>query len=277
MMEVPPMLTDYHVHMAETGGFSIEYLKQYLEQAKKCGIEELGISEHMYFFNETKNIISNPWVDNRRGLDFKDYLQLFITARSEGLPVKMGIEMDYTPGKAKEMKEFIDKYPFDYIIGSIHWIGDWGIDNLDYKEEYERRDIFEVYEQYFNQVVTLAESGLFDFVGHVDLIKIFSFKPNDQKFLEHQYDRAVRALAESNTSIEISTAGLRKPVGEIYPDPILLKKCYEAGVTIVLSSDAHHPKHVGFAYEQSVQLAKWAGYDEVQTFKHRKKEAYKLG
>jgi histidinol-phosphatase (PHP family) len=271
------MLTDYHVHMAETGDFSIDYLKKYLEQAKKCGIEELGISEHMYFFTETKNIISNPWVDNRRGLEFKDYFNLFKNAKSEGLPVKMGIEMDYTPGKEKEMKAFIDSYPFDYAIGSIHWIGDWGIDNLETKNEYEKRDIFEVYEQYFDQVVTLAESGLFDFVGHIDLIKIFSYKPKNHKFVDHQYDRAVHALAKSNTSIEISTAGLRKLVGEIYPDPVFLKKCYEAGVTIVLSSDAHHPKHVGYAYEQSVQLAKWAGYDEVQVLTQRKKEPYKLG
>lgn len=271
------MLTDYHVHMIETGEFSTEWLKKYVESARKCGIEELGISEHAYFFNETKNILSNPWVDNRRGLDFKNYLQLFEKAQSEGIPVKMGIEMDYTPGKEKEMKEFIDAYPFDYVIGSIHWIGGWGIDNQAEKEEYEKRDIFEVYEQYFDQVVTLSESRIFDFVGHIDLIKIFSYKPDDQKFVEKQYDRAVNALAASGTSIEISTAGLRKPVGEIYPDPIFLKKCYDVGVTIVLSSDAHHPKHVGFAYDKSIQLAKWAGYDEVQVITQRRKEAYKIG
>jgi histidinol-phosphatase (PHP family) len=271
------MLTDYHVHMHETGDFSIEWLEKYVEQAKKLGIGDLGISEHAYFFNETKEIIANEWVSGRRGLQMDQYLSLFSKAKSEGLSVKMGIEMDYTPGKEKEMEKFIKAYPFDYVIGSIHWIGDWGIDLAEYRSEYEKRDIEKVYEAYFDQVVTLAQSKLFDFVGHIDLVKIFKYKPSNQDFLEAQYDRAVAALAASGTSIEISTAGLRKPIGEIYPDPILLKKCYNAGVTIVLSSDAHHPDHVGFAYDQAIALAKSVGYEEVQVLTQRKKTAYSLG
>lgn len=271
------MLTDYHVHMAETGDFTTEYLKEYISKAKKEGIEELGISEHAYFFFETKHILSNPWVDNRRHLHFKNYQAFFDQAKKEGLPIKMGIEMDYTPGKEKEMEAFINEHPFDYVIGSVHWIGDWGIDLADYKEEYDKRDINEVYEQYFDQIVTLAESKLFDFVGHIDLVKIFSYKPNDQTFVEKQYDRVVKALAASGTCIEISSAGLRKPVGEIYPDPILLKKCYDAGVGIVLCSDAHMPKHVGYGYDQSLELARSVGYKEIQTFTQRKRTAHPLG
>ncbi|SDZ96540.1 histidinol-phosphatase (PHP family) [Thalassobacillus cyri] len=270
------MRTDYHVHMHETGDFSTEYLKEYLAKAQKEGIEELGISEHAYFFNETKNIISNPWIDNRRGLDFKEYQALFDKAKDEGLSVKMGIEMDYTPGKEAEMKAFIDAHPFDYVIGSVHWIGDWGIDLATFREEYERRDIKEAYRQYFDQVVTLAESKLFDFVGHIDLIKIFSYWPDDKDFLHAQYDRAVKALAESGTCIEISTAGLRKPVGEIYPDPVLLKKCYEAGVGIVLCSDAHKPDHIGYKYDESIELARWAGYDEIHVFSQRSSKTVPL-
>ena len=271
------MLTDYHVHMHETGDFSVDYLKKYIEKAKEQGIEELGISEHAYFFWETKDILSNPWIDNRRGINFKDYLQLFEEARKQDLQVKMGIEMDYTPGKEKEMETFINSYPFDYVIGSVHWIGDWGIDLEIYRSEYDKRDIFEAYEQYFDQIVTLAESQLFSFVGHIDLIKIFKYKPSDQAFIEKQYDRAVKVLAASGTCIEISTAGLRKPVGEIYPDPVLLKKCYDAGVGIVLCSDAHAPKHVGYQYAQSLKLARSVGYEEIQVFTGRKKESYRLG
>ncbi|WP_343840259.1 histidinol-phosphatase HisJ family protein [Salinibacillus aidingensis] len=271
------MLTDYHVHMAETGEFTTDYLKEYLQKAKEKGIEELGISEHAYFFHETSDIISNPWIDNRRGLNFKDYQQFFDQARAEGLNIKMGIEMDYRPGKEKEMEAFINARPFDYVIGSVHWIGDWGIDLAIHREEYEKRDINKAYEQYFDQIVTLAESELFDFVGHIDLIKIFSYKPDDQNFVEKQYDRAVEALAKSGTCIEISTAGLRKPVGEIYPDPILLQKCYEAGVGIVTCSDAHAPKHVGYAFDQSLELARSIGYKEIQVFNQRRRETYPLG
>src|SRR5690625_722721 len=271
------MLTDYHVHMAETGAFTVEYYQEYLEKAQKQGIQELGISEHAYFFWETKHILSNPWVDNRRHLHFKDYKNFFDHVRQAGLPIKMGIEVDYTPGQEKLMESFIEGHPFDYVIGSVHWIGDWGIDLADYKDEYDRRDIKIVYEQYYDQIVTLAESGLFDIVGHIDLIKIFNYKPDDQAFIEAQYDRVVKALAESDTCIEISTAGLRKPVCEIYPDPILLQKCYDAGVKIVINSDAHMPKHVGFAYDQAVELARSVGYEHIQTFTKRKRIEYPLG
>lgn len=271
------MLTDYHVHMAETGKFTIDYFKEYLEKAKRAGIQELGISEHAYFFYETKNILSNPWVDNRRHLHFKDYQAFFDAVRQADLPIKMGIEMDYTPGKEKEMEAFINQHPFDYVIGSVHWIKDWGIDLADFKEEYEHRNIEEAYRQYYDQIITLANSKLFDFVGHIDLIKIFGYKPEDQAFLEAEYDRVVKALATSDTCIEISSAGLRKPVGEIYPDPIFLKKCHDAGVDIVLCSDAHMPKHVGYAYDQSLELARSVGYQEVQTFQQRKRTAHPLG
>ncbi len=266
------------MHMIESGDFSVDYLKKYLEQARNRGIDELGISEHAYMFYESKNIITNnEWVENRRKLHMKDYLAMFEAAQKEGLAVKMSIEMDYTPGKEKEMEAFINQYPFDYVIGSIHWLGDWGIDLAIHRSEYDKRDINEVYEAYFDQVVTLAESKLFDFIGHIDLVKIFKYKPTDQQFLEQQYDRAVSALAKSGTSIEISTAGIRKPVGEIYPDPVLLKKCYEAGVSIVLSSDAHQPLHVGEDYDKAIALAKSVGYTEVQVITQRKKEASPLG
>ena len=271
------MLTDYHVHMAETGGFSVDYLKKYIQKARQKGINELGISEHAYFFSETKDILSNPWVNNRRHLHFEEYQEFFDAAHEEGLPIKMGIEMDYTHGKEEEMETFINKHPFDYIIGSVHWIGHWGIDLKEYEDEYEQRDIKEVYTQYFDQVVTLAESQLFDFVGHIDLIKIFGYIPEDRSFVHHEYDRVVEALADSDTSIEISTAGLRKPVGEIYPDPTFLQKCFDANVDIVLSSDAHMPKHVGYAYDQAIELARSVGYQEVQTFTDRKKESKPLG
>lgn len=270
------MRTDYHVHMTETGKFTMEYLQEYINKAQKEGIQELGISEHAYFFWETKDILSNPWVDNRRHLSFKDYQAFFDEARQEGLPIKMGIEMDYTPGKEKEMETFIKAHPFDYVIGSVHWIGDWGIDLADFKDEYDKRDIQEVYKQYYDQIVTLAESKLFDFVGHIDLIKIFSYRPDDQAFIDAQYDRVVEALAKSGTCIEISSAGLRKPVGEIYPDPGFLQKCYDAGVGIVLCSDAHMPKHVGFGYDQSIELARSVGYTQIETFTQRRRQSHPL-
>lgn len=270
------MLTDYHNHL-ERGTLTLEYLKQFTSAAEKQGIAHFGISEHAYHFYQTADILRNSWVDERRFYDMDDYVQLFKEAWRNNLDVKMSIEMDYTPGKHKEMSTFIKNYNFDYVIGSIHWIGDFGIDLAEYKHEWEKRDIHEVYRSYFDQVVTLAESNLFDIIGHIDLVKIFNYLPGDEAFLLEQYDRATAALAQSKTCVEISTAGLRKPTGTIYPDKRLLQMCYDKKIPIVLSSDAHVPEHVGADFDQALQLAREVGYKKVMTFSKGERKEYPLG
>ena len=270
------MLTDYHNHL-ERGTLTLEYLKQFTNAAEKQGIANFGISEHAYHFYQTADILRNSWVDERRFYDMDDYVQLFKEAWRNHLDVKMSIEMDYTPGKHKEMGTFIKSYDFDYVIGSIHWIGDFGIDLAEYKHEWEKRDIQEVYRSYFDQVVTLAESNLFDIIGHIDLVKIFNYLPADEAFLLEQYDRATAALAQSKTCVEISTAGLRKPTGTIYPDKRLLQMCHDKKIPIVLSSDAHVPDHVGADFDQALQLAREIGYKTVMTFSKGERQEYPLG
>ncbi|TYS49344.1 histidinol-phosphatase [Bacillus infantis] len=270
------MLTDYHNHL-EKGTLTLDYLKQFTDRAEEKGIAHFGISEHAYHFYQTADILRNPWVDERRYYDMDDYTALFRQAWNSGIDVKMSIEMDYTPGKHEEMRRFISDYHFDYIIGSIHWIGDFGIDLSEYRHEWDKRDLFEVYRAYFDQVVTLAQSNLFDIIGHIDLVKIFKYVPQDEEFLLEQYERAVNALAESKTCVEISTAGLRKPVGELYPDPRLLRKCYEKNIPIVLSSDAHFPKDVGADFDQALLLAKEAGYEKIMTFSKGERVEHPIG
>ncbi|MBD8070291.1 histidinol-phosphatase [Bacillus sp. PS06] len=270
------MLTDYHNHL-ERGTLTLDYMKQFTDEAKRKGIEHFGISEHAYHFYQTKNILRNPWVDERRYYDMKDYVDLFKQAWNEHMNVKMSIEMDYTPGKHKEMKDFIDSYDFDYVIGSIHWVDDFGIDLAEYRKEWERRDLYDTYEKYYDQVITLAQSNLFDIVGHLDLVKIFNYIPNDEEFLLQQFDRATTALSNSKTCVEISTAGLRKHIGQLYPDPRLLQMCFDKGIPIVLSSDAHVPGDVGADYDKAIDLAKSVGYQTLMTFEKGERKEVPLG
>ncbi|MBD1378653.1 histidinol-phosphatase [Metabacillus arenae] len=270
------MLTDYHNHL-ERGTLTLDYLKLFTNEAKKKGIQHFGISEHAYHFYQTKNILSNPWVDERRFYDMADYVALFHQAWDQDIDVKMSIEMDYTPGKHKEMEAFISQYDFDYVIGSIHWVDDFGIDLKEYIQEWEKRDLHDVYKKYFDQVVTLAESNLFDIVGHLDLVKIFKYVPTDEEFLLNEYDRATTALSNSKTAVEISTAGLRKPVGELYPDERLLQMCFDKNIPIVLSSDAHQPNDVGADYDQAVAFAKRIGYTSLMTFEKGERIEVPLG
>lgn len=270
------MLTDYHNHL-ENGTLTLEYLQKFTDSAKQKRIEGFGISEHAYHFYQTADILQNPWVNERRYYDMEDYVNLFHQAWNHQIDVKMSIEMDYTPGKHREMKRFIDNYDFDYVIGSIHWVGDFGIDLAEYRKEWDRRDVKEVYQGYFDQVVTLAQSNLFDIVGHLDLVKIFKYVPNDEEFLLEQYERATDALAQSKTCVEISTAGLRKPVGELYPDKRLLQKCFDKDIPIVLSSDAHFPEHVGADFDQAIALAKEVGYKSLMTFSKGERKEVPIG
>ncbi|MCT8138840.1 histidinol-phosphatase [Anaerobacillus sp. CMMVII] len=270
------MLTDYHNHL-ERGTLTLDYLKQFTAQAKAKGIEHFGISEHAYHFYQTKNILSNSWVNERRYYDMEDYILLFQQAWDAQIDVKMSIEMDYTPGKHQEMEQFIKNYDFDYVIGSIHWIDDFGIDLGEYRHEWERRDLHETYTKYFDQVVTLAESNLFDIIGHIDLVKIFNYIPKDDEFLFAQYERATTALANSKTCVEISTAGLRKHVGQIYPDKKLLELCYQKGIPIVLSSDAHVPEDVGKDFDKAIALASSVGYSSIMTFQKGERKEVPLG
>lgn len=270
------MLTDYHNHL-ERGTLTLDYMLKFIEEANQKGIDHFGISEHAYHFYQTGQILSNPWVNERRYYDMDDYVRLFHQAWNKNIDVKMSIEMDYTPGKHEEMDKFIRSYDFDYVIGSIHWVDDFGIDLAEYRKEWERRDLYETYRKYYDQVVTLAQSNLFDIVGHLDLVKIFKYVPEDEDFLLEQYDRATTALAESKTCVEISTAGLRKPVGQLYPDPKLLKMCHDKNIPIVLSSDAHIPSDVGADFDQAIALARSVGYTSIMTFNKGKRKEVPLG
>lgn len=270
------MLTDYHNHL-ERGTLTLDYLKQFTDQARAKAIGHFGISEHAYHFYQTRNILSNPWVNERRYYDMEDYVKLFQQAWDAHIDVKMSIEMDYTPGKHEEMAQFIQGYDFDYVIGSIHWIDEFGIDLGEYKHEWDLRDLKETYTRYFDQVVTLAESNLFDIIGHIDLVKIFNYIPTDEDFLLAQYERATTALANSKTCVEISTAGLRKQVEQLYPDPRLLQLCYNKGIPIVLSSDAHVPEDVGKDFDKAIELAKSVGYSTIMTFEKGERKEVPLG
>lgn len=270
------MLTDYHIHV-EQGPYSVAWLRKFQKQAAAKHIGDWGISEHAYRFVETKHIFYNDWVAARQKQRIDEYLEMIYQAREQGINVKLGIEIDYFPEREEEISRFIEQYPFDYVIGSVHWINDWGIDLSEMKEQWDVKDVNQVWQDYFDRIDSLAKSKLFDIAAHLDLVKIFKYIPSDQGFIQEQYQRVAESLAHSNTCIEISTAGLRKMIGEIYPHPTLLKTCHQNRVPIVISSDAHCPEDVGANFDQAVTLAKGVGYTEVQVFTARKPQPHPLG
>lgn len=260
-------LTDYHVHV-ERGPYTLEWLEGFVAQAARVGITELGISEHAYRFTQTRPLLSNPWVEARKTEDLEAYLGLLQDARRRGIRVKIGLEMDFMPENAERMADFLASYPFDYAIGSIHWLGGFGFDLDEMREQWEQHRIEEVYERYFSILELMLEARCVDIIGHADVIKVFGFKAPEAARRWHE--RLTPRIKASGLALEVSTAGWRKPVQEIYPAPEWLPMLVAADVPLVLSSDAHRPEDVGAFYPQALDLLRALGVRRLVAFEGRR-------
>jgi len=269
------MAADYHMHL-ERGPWTLEWLGRFVETARARGVHEIGFSEHPHRFRECRAIYAPnmPWVDQDCTERLDSYLGLVGEARSAGLPVKVALEWDYLPGFEGPLERAIRAHPWDYTIGSVHWIpprkrgGEWwGFDIPAQKDEWERREVLSVYRQYFELIAAAAQTGLFDIIGHADVIKVFGHRPSVD--ISDLYEAAASTFARAGVCVEINTAGWRKPVGEIYPAPPFLLACRRAGVPTLINSDAHLPEDVGRDFDRAAAIALEAGYTETATFAAR--------
>ncbi len=272
------MITDYHVHL-ETGPYTIKWLERYLKVAMERGITDLGFSEHAYRFKQSKEILSNPWITKRQTEDVEKYINLVLEAKRQGYPVKLGVELDFIPGKEKEIIKFIKDYPWDYVIGSIHWIGEWGFDLEEMKDGWSGKEIIDVYVKYFNIIKQLLETKEFDILGHIDVIKVLGHRPHKKhmELLLEIYNDIIINIKESEIVVEMSTAGLRKPVGELYPSENLMGILSTHKIPMLINSDAHKPEHVGQDYDKGIAYMKKYGIKNIATFEKRKRIMVPLG
>ncbi len=196
--------------------------------------------------------------------NFADYVGevLELKAAFPGF-VLLGIEADYRPHTVAEVRSLLESQPFDYVIGSVHHLGDWGFDDPRQMEGYSSRDIDDVWLEYFELVGEAAESGLFTVLGHLDLVKKFGYRPT--RALDVELDWLLGRISRAGVAIEINTAGLHKPVKEAYPSPAILRKLRAADIPITFGSDAHRPEEVGRDFDHAVDLARTAGYEEFAT------------
>ena len=172
-----------------------------------------------------------------------------------GTPLKLGIECDFVPGAEDRTASMLEARDFDYVVGSVHFIGDEAVDHTGWDVWEGSGDPDEVWRRYFEALAECARSGLFDILAHPDLVKVWGgARPQPERDPRFFYEPAVEAIAESGIAVEVSTAGLRKPVGELYPARGFAEMCVEAGASFALSSDAHLPEQVGFAYDRARRL-----------------------
>jgi len=181
------------------------------------------------------------------------------------LTIRLGLEVDYLPGHEAWIRQLAGRHPWDYFIGSVHYVSDsWDIDNPAKLSEWKKRDAFEVWSAYFDRLAQAARSRLFHIIGHADLPKKFGIRPAQD--CRPLYERFVMAAAEAGCAVELNTAGLRKDCREIYPCPELLRLAHNRKVPITFGSDAHAPAEVGMNFPEAVALARSIGYTEARRF-----------
>ena len=275
------MLTDYHVHLREDSdhrpageeAFTEANVDRYLEAARETGIRELGCSEHIHRFVQALELWTHPFWEEQARDDVDAYCAFVRTT-----PLRLGIEADYVPGAEDRTASFLERRDFDYVIGSVHFVGESAVDHDGFDAWERTGDSDAVWHRYFEMVAEAARSGLFDILAHPDLLKVWgSARPEPSRDRRFYYELLAEAVAETGVAVEVSTAGLRKPVGEIYPADALAEMLVDAGAVFTLSSDAHVPGDLGYAYEDAVRLMRGWGISEIATFRGRERTMEPLG
>ncbi|MFQ5426414.1 MAG: histidinol-phosphatase HisJ family protein [Gaiellales bacterium] len=252
----------------------MEVVERYVEQARSRGVDEIAFTEHAYYFKQTRQIWTIPYQSDRAVHDLDTYCDVVLEARRSGLPVKLGLEIDHVGERQQHLAELLEPYPFDLLLGSVHFVDDLAVDFR--PGAWDELRVGEVWRSYVAALSALAESGTVDVLAHPDLAKIYGERPGPDVLCD--LHRAIADAAHgADVAIEISSAGLRKPVGEIYPDAALLAACVQRGVPITTASDAHQPYLVGEDFDQVVAQARRGGYTEVAVFDQRARRLEPLG
>lgn len=260
------MIVDYHMHLRDSQeriAHTADAVEPFIETAAEHGVDEIGFTEHVYYFRQTRPLWELPYQTERCVYDLDAYVDAVVEAKRRGLPVKLGLEVDYAGGWQDELDAILEPYPWDYLLGSVHWIDGLAVDSSPNAGVWAEWPVEEVWRRYFEALAELAASGHVDVLAHPDLPKIFGRRPE-----------RIEYPPLAGVALEISTNGRYKPVGELYPDLELL---HAAGLPVTLASDAHVPENVGRDFELALELARAAGYETVTVFEGRTARQEPLG
>jgi len=260
-------LPDYHIHTARCGHAS-GAMEEYLQQALGLGLQEIGFADHapMYWLDEAAGDAELAMPESGLAGYVAEVARL--RAAYPAIEIKLGLEADYIPGHEDGLRRLLGQYPFDYVLGSVHFIDGWGFDNPAYMEHYQTMDLHRLYRRYFALVQQAAQSRLFDIMAHPDLIKKFGFAAGFD--LHELYEETAGVFAAAGVCVEVNTAGLRAPVKEIYPAEAFLRACQKDGVPVTTGSDAHLPGQVGYDFDGAASLLTRTGYSATAIFSRRK-------
>jgi histidinol-phosphatase (PHP family) len=254
--------SDYHVH-TPLCRHAVGQPKEFVAAAKRAGLSELGFADHNPMpeqFDQWRMLIEELPV----------YLEFVAEARSLDFPVKLGLECDFIPGFQGWIEKLASETAWDYLFGSVHYIAPgWDVDNPRFLGRFTEGSVEEIWDLYWDRFVQCIRSRIFDVVSHPDLPKKFGHRPSGD--LRRYYEPAVAALADANIAYEINTAGLRKDALEMYPAREFVELAAQAGVPVLINSDAHAPAEVGYEFPLARRLAMDAGYKTIARFSERRR------
>ncbi len=289
-------MLDYHLHLWAHGqpdrAVTVEELAAYCERAARAGVEEIAITEHLFRFGQADAVLGGWWEDDpdprqaaatgayweehARG-DLDSYVEAVLAAKADGLPIVLGLEVDYYRDRMAEVSGLLAGYPFDVLLGSVHWLGAWRFDVLDEQTtvaEWARRGVERAWAAYTEALEELAASGACDVLAHPDLVKVAGHRP---AVPDEFYDRMAEAAASSGMVAEVSSAGWRKPIAQAYPAPALLARLRARGVAITTASDAHGLADVADRATQLHRLVTGTGYDALCAWRARRPVSVPVG
>ncbi|MCL6589915.1 MAG: histidinol-phosphatase HisJ family protein [Firmicutes bacterium] len=262
-------MIDYHVHTRRCGHASGQD-REYVETAISRGLTELGFSDHVPCYYEAPQgvKVSNRGMP-RDGLEEYVVSVCKLKAQYPEITIKLGLEIDYVPGQEKRFEALLAQYPWDYLMGTVHFIPDWNFGYIGYDKEHSLEAI---YQAYYHQVALAAETKLFDFLGHIDLPRRFFPQLPEEDMTDLEQSLAIR-LGKAGAVVELSTYAIRNAKQEevgILPSARLLRYCRQQGVRVTAGSDAHAPSDVAADFDQVRALLRDVGYDTITTFTRRK-------
>jgi histidinol-phosphatase (PHP family) len=287
-------VSDYHLHLhpheptpfgPPPGEYPVSFLERYVEAAAARGATEVAFTEHLARCVESADLLGPFWdeeddprlaeqtravVAADRNLSLERFVDVVLRAKDRGLPVLLGLEVDFFPETIDAVVEFLAPYPWDILVGSVHFVRGWLYDRPGSRPVVEERGVRRVYEEYFELETMLAASGAVDVLAHADRCKIHGLRPAEEPL--DLYRDLLAAAAATGTAMEVSSAGLPKPCAEVYPAPTLLRMSREAGLGITLASDAHTADGAAWGHREVVAAARVAGYTERLAFtaRHRR-------
>ncbi len=266
-------MIDYHLH-TPLCRHALGAPADYLEAARRKGLLEIGFADHyplgLLGVKPAAEVTMSP-------AELPGYIREIraLAASEKEIAVKLGAEVDYIPGKEKVLTGLLARDPFDFVIGSLHFIDDWDFTHPLHAWRYEDRPLEQIYERYFELLWQACACGLFDIIGHIDVIKKFGHRLPDRA-MEPYWKETARVLKENGLCFELNSSGRAAPAGEFYPGRRLLELCFREKVPVTLGSDAHGPEQVGRYFDGALALLQEIGYRELAVFTKRQRKFISL-